>query len=206
MSWLRRLSRDRGSKGERDFKEQMPGFRPQSSYNENGHPSPLKDSQFSSTHNSQDMLSYRRPAPQDNQFSSTPPRLPNAISDGTMHTIGPNLAPAPDPLTRAFNDAIKPYLDQIDILKSELDDANGQVQQLETERADMHAWIDKRGLRPGESMLSCSRLTVSFWFLSSFCALLEADSASKTSLPISPPLLAALPSPPAPSPPSWTVR
>lgn len=60
------------------------------------------------------------------------------------------MAPAPDPLTKAFNDAIRPYLDQIDNLRNELDDVTLQVQQLEEERADMHAWIDKRGLRAGK--------------------------------------------------------
>jgi len=60
------------------------------------------------------------------------------------------MAPAPDPLTKAFNDAIRPYMDQIDNLRNELDDVTLQVQQLEEERADMHAWIDKRGLRAGK--------------------------------------------------------
>ena len=61
-----------------------------------------------------------------------------------------NLTTAPDPLTKAFNEAIKPYVDQIEVLRAELDDTILQVQQLEDERADMHAWIDKRGLRAGK--------------------------------------------------------
>ena len=61
-----------------------------------------------------------------------------------------NMAAAPDPLTKAFNDAIRPYVDQIEVLRNELEDAQLQVQQLEDERADMHAWIDKRGLRAGK--------------------------------------------------------
>ena len=61
-----------------------------------------------------------------------------------------NMAPAPDPLTKAFNEAIKPYLEQIELLRNELEDTTMQVQQLEDERADMHAWIDKRGLRAGK--------------------------------------------------------
>ena len=68
-----------------------------------------------------------------------------------MHIAPTNLAQAPDPLTRAFNEAIKPYLEQIELLKNDLEDANQHVQQLESERADMHAWIDKRGLRPGKT-------------------------------------------------------
>ena len=61
-----------------------------------------------------------------------------------------NMAPAPDPLTKAFNEAIKPYLEQIELLRNELEDTTMQIQQLEDERADMHAWIDKRGLRAGK--------------------------------------------------------
>ena len=64
------------------------------------------------------------------------------------------MAAAPDPLTKAFNEAIKPYIEQIDLLRNELDDATLQVQHLEDERADMHAWIDKRGLRAGKSLIS----------------------------------------------------
>ena len=61
-----------------------------------------------------------------------------------------NMAPAPEQLTKAFNEAIKPYLEQIELLRNELEDTTIQVQQLEDERADMHAWIDKRGLRAGK--------------------------------------------------------
>lgn len=75
-----------------------------------------------------------------------------------MHTAPLNLASAPDPLTRAFNEAIKPYVEQIELLKSDLEDTNLQVQQLEDERADMHAWIDKRGLRPGKYLTIPSNL------------------------------------------------
>ena len=67
-----------------------------------------------------------------------------------MHNTSANIVPAPDPLTRVFNEAIKPYVEQIDILKNDLEDANQRVQELENERAEMHSWIDKRGLRPGE--------------------------------------------------------
>ena len=69
-----------------------------------------------------------------------------------MYTAPVNLASAPDPLTRAFNEAIKPYLEQIELLKADLEDAHHQMSQLEDERADMHAWIDKRGLRPGRCL------------------------------------------------------
>lgn len=69
----------------------------------------------------------------------------------TMHTAQGILAAAPDPLTKAFNEAIKPYVDQIETLRNEVEDLTLQLQQLEDERADMHAWIDKRGLRAGKA-------------------------------------------------------
>lgn len=65
------------------------------------------------------------------------------------------MEPTPDPLTKAFNDAIRPYLDQIEDLKNKVEDTTYQLQQLEDERADMHAWIDKRGLRAGELASNC---------------------------------------------------
>ena len=157
MSWLRRLSRDRGtSRGEQDFEKHnsMPnGFRPPTAYNDSNQ-NAFKDTQYSSAHPSQDMIqSYRRSAPVDQPLSS-PPRPPATSSDATMYTAPSNLANAPDPLTRAFNEAIKPYIDQIELLKSDLEDANLQIQHLESERADMHAWIDKRGLRPGKCAIT----------------------------------------------------
>lgn len=70
-----------------------------------------------------------------------------------MHTAPSNMTSAPDPLTKAFNEAIKPYVEQIDTLKQELEETTLQLHQLEDERADMHAWIDKRGLRAGRLVL-----------------------------------------------------
>ena len=146
MSWLRRLSRDRSSKGEQDLP--MP-IRPGSYSADNNQSMLYKDTQYSSTHNSQDRLtSYRAPTTQEHQFNS-PQRPPGTSSDATMHTAPSNMTSAPDPLTKAFNEAIKPYIEQIDSLKHELEETTLQLQQLEDERADMHAWIDKRGLRAG---------------------------------------------------------
>ncbi|MCJ1238651.1 hypothetical protein MMC14_006642 [Varicellaria rhodocarpa] len=176
MSWLRRLSRDRGtSRGEQDFEKHnsMPNnFRPPTSYNDSNQ-NAFKDTQYSSAHPSQDMLqSYRRSAPADHPLSS-PPRPPGTSSDATMYTAPSNLANAPDPLTRAFNEAIKPYIDQIDLLKSDLEDANLQIQHLESERADMHAWIDKRGLRPDLTPRLASTMSTSPIAASTFSNQLE---------------------------------
>ncbi len=62
------------------------------------------------------------------------------------------IEPTPDPLTRAFNDAIKPYVDQIEQLDQQMADLHMQIQQLEDERTEIHSWIDKRGFRPGTTL------------------------------------------------------
>ena len=59
-----------------------------------------------------------------------------------------NFAPAPDMLTRAFNDALKPYVERINLMQADLDSANAEINRLESEKAALHNWIDKRGLRP----------------------------------------------------------
>lgn len=146
MSFFRRLSRDRSSKGEQDL--QMPiRAKP---YSDDNQGSLYKDTQYPSSPTSQDKLqSYRASAPQDHLYNSSQ-RPPGTSSDATTHTAPTTMAPAPDPLTKAFNDAIRPYMEKIENLQNELDDVTLNVQQLEDERADMHAWIDKRGLRAGK--------------------------------------------------------
>ncbi|KAL8897098.1 MAG: hypothetical protein Q9207_007388 [Kuettlingeria erythrocarpa] len=149
MSWLRRLSRDRSSKNEQDFK--MPA-RP-TSFADQQSP-PYKDTQYASTYNSQDRLgsSYRpttAPQSESQHYNALPIQRPQEGSNtATAHNTPPSsMAQAPDPLTRAFNEAVRPYLDKIDRLEAEIEEKNLDIQQLEEERADMYAWIDKRGLR-----------------------------------------------------------
>ena len=67
------------------------------------------------------------------------------------------VASAPDPLTRAFNEAIKPYVEEIEVLRAEVDAAQARIRELEVERGEWHAWVDKRGLRPGECLVSSLR-------------------------------------------------
>ncbi|KAF2223909.1 hypothetical protein BDZ85DRAFT_197308 [Elsinoe ampelina] len=55
---------------------------------------------------------------------------------------------APDLLTRAFNEAIRPYTNKLEEMELELGDLRAYVEQLEAQRKEVHAWIDKRGLRP----------------------------------------------------------
>lgn len=58
--------------------------------------------------------------------------------------------PAPDLLLQAFNQAIRPYSDKIEGLENEISDLKAYIDALERQRTDVHAWIDKRGLRPGK--------------------------------------------------------
>lgn len=58
---------------------------------------------------------------------------------------------APDLLLQAFNQALRPYTDKVETLESEIADLRAYIDQLEGQRSEVHAWIDKRGLRPGES-------------------------------------------------------
>lgn len=155
MSFFRRLSRDRTSKGEQDLQMPIRAAPYSDSRDRDSSHGLYKDTQYPSSPTSQDKLqSYRAQPAQDHMYNSSQ-RPPGTSSDATTHTApaNMNMASAPDPLTKAFNEAIKPYVDQIDLLRNELEDTTMQVQQLEDERADMHAWIDKRGLRAGKSPL-----------------------------------------------------
>lgn len=92
----------------------------------------------------------RQGPPSNNSYGPAP------VNSDPMLTssYGKNEA-APDLLTRAFNEAIRPYTSKLDELEAELADLRAYVVQLETQRADVHAWIDKRGLRPGMSDHHC---------------------------------------------------
>ena len=57
---------------------------------------------------------------------------------------------APDLLTRAFNEAVRPYTSRIDEMEGEIADLRAMIEDLHGQRRDVHAWIDKRGLRPGK--------------------------------------------------------
>ena len=148
MPWLRRLSRDRASKGDQD----LPTGDMPSRFNTNQEVQqspPFKDTQYSSDFNSHDKLQPFRPSTAGDQGYNATPRGPITSGEESHRPNTSAMEPTPDPLTKAFNDAIRPYQDQIEELKNKLEDTTYQLQQLEDERADMHAWIDKRGLRAG---------------------------------------------------------
>ena len=69
---------------------------------------------------------------------------------GTPAGPGGAIMGAPDLLTRAFNEAIRPYTEKIEMLENEVADMQDYVHSQEQQRREIFAWIDKRGLRPGE--------------------------------------------------------
>ena len=106
------------------------------------------------------MYNSRQPAPQDAAYASPPMTSsgphrgqPNGYGHGGYDGAPPPSAkaePLPDLLTQAFNTALRPYNDKVDNLESEIADLRAYIDQLEAQRNDIHAWIDKRGLRPGK--------------------------------------------------------
>ena len=163
MSWLRRLSRDRSSKADQDLP--MPSRPFSHSVESPTTGQPYKDTQYSSGFNSSDKLQSYRPSTGGGEPGYVNIPAPAQRMKAATTTADEDMAmnrsayePAPDPLTKAFNEALRPYQDQIEDLKAEVEEKNYQIEKLEDERADMHAWIDKRGLRAGktESFLSTS--------------------------------------------------
>ena len=163
MSWLRRLSRDRSSKADPDIS--MPSRTYSNNLDSPTTNQPYKDTQYSSGFNSADKIggsNYRPSTAGEPGYVNIPPqsRAPASTSlqggDATdrraISQQGTTMEPAPDPLTKAFNEALRPYHEQIEDLRAELDEKTYQLEKLEDERADMHAWIDKRGLRAGNSL------------------------------------------------------
>ncbi|KAL6720230.1 hypothetical protein ACLMJK_002151 [Lecanora helva] len=150
-SWLRRLSRDRASKDDRDLPMPSRPFSDNPNAGGSHQSPPYKDTQYSSGFNSQDRLQSYRPSTAGDQGYNATPRGPppavNSSADRAHQPMMSTMEPTPDPLTKAFNEAIRPFQDQIEDLKNKLDDAQYHIGQLEEERQDMHAWIDKRGLR-----------------------------------------------------------
>ncbi|KAK4908880.1 hypothetical protein LTR28_000252 [Elasticomyces elasticus] len=93
---------------------------------------------------------YNRPnGPQDYHSPPVTSAGPRPIANGHVGLDSmPKHEPAPDLLTRAFNEAVRPYTSKIDELEGEIADLRAWIEQLESQRSEVHAWIDKRGLRP----------------------------------------------------------
>ena len=73
---------------------------------------------------------------------------------------GGSMGAPPDMLTRAFNEAVRPYTEKIEMLESELAEMQDYMRSIDQQRMEIFAWIDKRGLRPGTIVAS--------FYLSSF--------------------------------------
>lgn len=152
-AFRRRLSRDRTSKS---YSDNPTLNRPYSEDVDNSSPhQPYKDSQYASDYNSQDKLQNSRPVTAGEPQYSQADMQPSDHYNGTTYVDEPqargrSIEPAPDSLTRAFNDAIRPLHQQIADLKATLDDYAGRCESLEAREGDMIAWIDKRGFRAGE--------------------------------------------------------
>ena len=145
--------------------QQQQQQRPTTSYGEQH--TATKDAQFTSPTGSNNML-RRQPnagATRDPRASGSPHDLlsnghptavphPSASADAlapgspARQAAGTPLRPAPDPLTRAFNDALKPYRESIARFQADLDAAHAHIQSLEADRAALQHWLDRRGLRP----------------------------------------------------------
>ena len=143
--------------------------RPTTSYGEQ-HTGATKDAQYAAPGGSRNML-RRQPnaaAPRDPRSSTSQHDLlsnghaqdniphphsaaaasADALPSPTRGAAGTPLHPAPDPLTRAFNDALKPYRETLARQRADLDAAHAHIRTLEAERAGWQAWLDRRGLRP----------------------------------------------------------
>lgn len=158
-AFRRRLSRDRTSK---NYTDNPMANRPYSHDADNSSPpQPYKDSQYASDYNSQDKLQNSRPVtagePQYSQADMQPTDHHNTTSYiDEPQFRGRSIEPAPDALTRAFNDAIRPLHQQIGDLLAKIDDYAARCEALEAREGDMCAWIDKRGFRAGESIFPTS--------------------------------------------------
>jgi hypothetical protein len=115
-----------------------------------GSVSPTKDTQRPE---SQDKMYPHSQAPADPYARPQPNGVSgrNSIAAENASISTPiKVEAAPDLLTRAFNEAVRPFSDKIENLEGQVADLQAWVEQLEQQRAEVHSWIDKRGLRPGQ--------------------------------------------------------
>lgn len=89
------------------------------------------------------------------QQQQQPVLLNGGRSSGTRAISGPGLPgpdgfqeSPPDILSRAFNEALQPYQERIRRLEGEIARVHATLSTLEHEKAAVHNWIDRRGLRP----------------------------------------------------------
>lgn len=109
------------------------------------------------------MYASRQPPPQSAYDNA--PRGGAGMTNGMSHNAMPmdrgmpaqqpaKIESTPDLLTQAFNQALLPYTSKIEQLERQVQEMQDLMYEMEQQRADVHAWIDKRGLRPGEFITS----------------------------------------------------
>jgi hypothetical protein len=104
------------------------------------------------------MFAQQQPQSIDN-FNAPPmsrqgPQMSNGFGPAKPASVSaPQPEAMPDLLTRAFNEAVRPYTNRVEELENEVADLKAWIEQLEAQRREVHAWIDKRGLRPGTLLL-----------------------------------------------------
>ncbi|KAB8349775.1 hypothetical protein FH972_023789 [Carpinus fangiana] len=92
--------------------------------------------------------SSARPTNNGSMGSRGPAGRDSGYADDAPQTQLDGKLAAPDLLTRAFHESVRPYTDKIEALEQQLQDMQNFLDQMETQRMDIFAWIDKRGLRP----------------------------------------------------------
>jgi len=101
-------------------------------------------------------------SPQQQPFPLQKPRLNTGT--GTQNRVPPmplDSAPvsaksdgASDLILRALDETIRPHKERAEQLEAQLADLQSYIDSLEQQRSEIYNWIDKRGLRPGESTFS----------------------------------------------------
>lgn len=113
---------------------------------------------------SQQQEQYSSPPATTSQYASGRQQPPGSMGissngygsyDNAKTASTPTTEPTPDLLLQAFNQALRPYNDKIDGLEGEIADLKAYIDALERQRTEVHAWIDKRGLRPGKDLHNC---------------------------------------------------
>lgn len=104
---------------------------------------------------------YSSPTAATSQYASgrQQPAASNGYGSYDKAPSTPTVEAAPDLLTQAFNLALRPHREKVDSLEAKIEGLEGEnadlrsyIESLERQRSEVHAWIDKRGLRPGECL------------------------------------------------------
>lgn len=146
--FFKRLSRSRGNSYVDDYdspRDEKPSDAPVTV--DNIRPSSSRQSAPNYNDVKDHAMFPRQQQPQEVHYSSAPRAHVIAPMDSPSHLN--KTEPMPDLLTRAFNEAVRPYTEKIDQMEYQIADLQALVDELRQQQAEIHSWIDKRGLRPG---------------------------------------------------------